>query len=266
MKFLRLAELPTAAAADGDDRFTALDRMRRFERSCTLEYLVAHLAHQLGSPLNVIDGRAAMIAAGQIAGEDAARQARIIGEQATRMSQILGDSVAFCRRGRPAVAAVDLRDIVSSAVDLLGPMAAARQVTLSFEPADAREGGRVRGNEDALLVAVTSLVENGIRATPDGGTVHLRLRAEERVDEDGSSKTTHLCLDVDDDGPAIETHVFSRLFKPFTIHGVRDACGTGLFVAHAIAKDHGGWIDCVNKKEQGVRFTLGLPRGLAHAE
>jgi signal transduction histidine kinase len=243
--------------------------VRRFDRLSTVEHLVSHLAHQLGSPLNVIDGRAAMVASGQIVGDDVPRQARIIAEQSARMTEMLREILTFCRCRTRTPTDVDFRDLARSAVAMLGPVASVRQAQIAFDTAHARGAASIRGNPDSLLVAITHLLENGLRATPDGGTLKVRVRTEQRTDEDDDTQksgTVYLCLDVDDQGPGIAKHLFARLFKPFTNPArALEASGVGLFVAQAIANDHEGWIEGINKGKKGARFTLHLPRVPAHA-
>ncbi len=159
-----------ASLTNRDDCLAALDRVRRFDRLSTVEHLVSHLAHQLGSPLNVIDGRASMVASGQIVGDDIPRQARIIAEQSARMTEMLREIVTFCRCRTKTATDVDLRNLAQSAVAMLGPIASVRQAQIAFDTADARPGAMsIHGNPDSLLVAITHLLENGLRATPERG-------------------------------------------------------------------------------------------------
>jgi signal transduction histidine kinase len=259
-----------ARLSDRDDCLAALDRVRRFDRLSTVEHLVSHLAHQLGSPLNVIDGRAAMVASGRIVGDDVPRQARIIAEQSARMTEMLREILTFCRCRTKIATAVDLRDLAQSAVAMLGPVASVRRAQIALDTTDAQGAASIRGNPDSLLVAITHLLENGLRATPDGGTLNVRVRTEPRPDGDDDTRRSgavYLCLDVEDQGPGIAKHVFARLFKPFTNPArANEASGVGLFVAQAIANDHEGWIEGINKGKKGARFTLHLPRVPVHAE
>ena len=226
------------------------------------------MAHHLGSPLNVIEGRAAMMASGQVAEADVKRNARIIAEQSSRMVQFLREIVDFAQRVPRRGTTVDLAALAKAAIAMFGPMARAHHASIALE--GGSEVASVRGNPDTLLVALTHVLENGIRATPERGTLTVRLtqeaRPEEADDPDGPSVPFH-CLEVDDEGPGIEAQVLPRLFKPFTTtRGAHDAAGLGLFIAQSIAKEHGGWIEGVNKDAKGARFTFHLPQGPVHAE
>jgi signal transduction histidine kinase len=261
-----MQDLQIDAAPDG--QFTALERVRHADRSSAIEHLLSHLAHQLGSPLNVIEARAAMMASGQVVEGDIGRQARIIAEQAGRIAQILRDVMAFCRRGGRENRRIDVKHIVELAVGLFAPLASARHAAISLERPEAPIPPVV-GNPDTLLVALTHVLDNGLRATPDGGTLRVRLRTEERPEDPahGTGRATYACFDVDDDGPGIDATVATRLFKPFSSMSRTDEPrGMGLFIAQAIARDHGGWIEGVNKNGKGARFTLHLPSEQQHAQ
>jgi signal transduction histidine kinase len=260
---------PSTDSNPDDKSHAALGALDRFDRASAIEHLVCHLAHQLGSPLNVIEGRASMMASGQVREADVPRQARIIAEQASRMVQILRDVVSACRRAGRGVSHVDLRDLADLAVELFAPLAAARRASISLER-DGAPVPSVRGNADTLLVALAHVLDNGLRATPDGGTLRVRVRAEERAQdpEQGTARAMYACFDVDDDGPGIEADAAPRLFKPFANEpSPQEPCGeVGLFIAQAIAKDHGGWIEGVNKEGRGALFTLHLPSEQSHAQ
>lgn len=263
----RLVPLPALDKnATGEAKLRALDHVRAFDRRTTLEHVTSHLAHELGSPLNVIEGRAAMLMALSGTGAEIHRNARIIAEQSARMSRLLRDVVTFCRRARVAPTEVDVVQLTESAVALLDRTAIARHATITLD--DGGTTGSVYGDPEALLVLVTHLVENGVEATPPGGTLHVTLRRVEASDgSDGAVNGGEICIDVDDDGPELAPEVLPALFEPFTsTHGNREPSGIGLFVAQAIAKDHGGWIEGTRKPEPGARFTLHLPLGDDHAE
>jgi two-component system NtrC family sensor kinase len=254
----------------------SLERIRRFDRRATLERLVAYLAHSLGSPLNVIEGRAAMMAGGNVGDEDVKRNARIIGEQSARMVHFLRAIVSSAHResgsARTAQPSgeelVDLAAIATSAVTMFSPIAQAQGRTISFERNDG--AARVSGNSETLLIALSHVLENGIRATPEGGTLKVRLRQQSEPEEPqdpAASRVPFFCVDVDDEGPGIEAALIPQLFKPFTTNeDDRQAIGLGLFVAQSIAKEHGGWLEGVNKSGKGACFTLHLPEGHADAE
>jgi signal transduction histidine kinase len=254
----------------------SLEHIHRIDRRATLERLIAYLAHHLGTPLNVIEGRATMIATGQVATGEFERNARIIMEQSSRMVRFLREIVSSARQetgnrktmGSAEEATADLGGVAREAVAMFGPLAGAHGASICFENQSGT--ATVRGSAESLLVALSHLVENGVRATPEGATLVVRLRQEASPEDDrdpGGTLVPFFCIDVDDEGAGIGRDVLPRLFKPFTTtRDDRQAIGLGLFIAQSIAKEHGGWLEGVNKTEGGARFTLQLPQGAAHGK
>jgi len=73
--------------AAAEARLTALEQLRHADRLTTVGRLAAGLAHELGTPLNVVAGRAKMIASGKLAPDATAENATIIGGQAERPNE-----------------------------------------------------------------------------------------------------------------------------------------------------------------------------------
>lgn len=250
--------------SDDLDPCALRERILLRDRLSTLEHVVSHLAHQLGTPLNVIEGRATMLGSPTAERSDVERHARIIAEQSARMVRMLREAVAFCRRAAPPTERVEVLALVTRALATFGPLAREKGVEVSLESAPS--GAAVQGDSDALSVALMHLLESGIRATPAGGTLHVRVRTERGTDADGAA-ARFVCVDVEDGGPGLEDVVPTENFKPFaTTLGGRDASGVGLFVADRIVKQHGGSLHAENKPDRGALFSLRLPEGVIHAE
>jgi signal transduction histidine kinase len=208
-----------------------------------------------------------MMAAGHVAEADVQRNARIIGEQSTRMVQALKNVVGFVRRESMSATTVDIGAIARTSAKVSNTIARARgaEIQLDIDGVPAQ----LRGNADSLLVAVMHLVDNALRASANGGTVTLRLREESipNGDDPDAPARAFWRLDVEDRGSGIPPSVRERLFQPFnTSRRADEGTGMGLFLAQAIAKDHGGWIEGHDNADVGARFTLHLPRGQANAK
>jgi two-component system phosphate regulon sensor histidine kinase PhoR len=114
---------------------------------------------------------------------------------------------------------------------------------------------QLAGSEAELLSAVTNLVANAIRYTPEGGQVQVSWR--QRADGAGE-------IEVRDTGPGIAAEHLPRLTERFyRVDGSRsrDTGGTGLGLAIVkhVAQRHGGELRIESTVGQGSRFTLVLP-------
>ena len=130
---------------------------------------------------------------------------------------------------------------------------------------DTPVGLTLWGDGHRLGQAASELVQNAAKATPDGGTVAVRLWL------DGAARPERLCVTVKDTGVGISDEEQTRIFDFF--HGVGDerhhhsskfeylggGLGIGLSIAREIARAHGGGVELQSAVDQGSTFTLWVP-------
>ena len=256
----RLGEADRTAEAHHQARLRAMEQLRHADRLRTVGQLASGLAHELGTPLNVVLGHAGLLAGGDNTPEDISESARIIAEQTGKMTALIRQLLDFARRKGPTMQPAGLADIVSGTVSMLGPMAQKAGVRFEQHTAETPDASVDPGQIQQVL---TNLVVNAIHAMPDGGTVTITV-GERDIDapqEVGSSARRWYFLAVEDEGAGIPTEDLARVFEPFfTTKEVGEGTGLGLSVAYSIARDHGGWIVAERRPERGSRFTVYLPR------
>ncbi len=243
-----------------DARLKALEQLQHAERLATLGKLTAGIAHELGTPLHVVLGRAKRIASGRIGETDARDEARIIADQAARMTTIIRQLLDFARRGGSKKARIDARAVAAQTLAMLDPLAKKHGVHLRVD--DDGADARVDADPAQLGQVVTNLVVNGIHAM-HGGDLTIALREEEAEPPAavGGARGTFLRVDVRDEGSGIAAEHLPRLFEPFfTTKGVGEGTGLGLPVAYGIVREHGGWIDVATEVGKGSCFSVYLPR------
>jgi signal transduction histidine kinase len=255
----RLEETQSRLAAENEGRIRALEQLRHADRLTTVGTLAAGMAHELGTPLNVVAGRAKMIAGGRLEPDAAVANARIIGTQVDRIVKIIRQLLDFARRGDAARAPVDLRGLAGRTIAMLEPMARERGVAIELQctesPAD------VLGDASQLEQVLTNLIVNGLQAMGKG-VLHVRVdRAEQTPPPDhGGARAEFLRVEVRDEGKGIEPAHLGRVFEPFfTTKGVGEGTGLGLSVAYGIVRDHGGWISVSSQPAVGSSFAVQLP-------
>ncbi|MCO6459018.1 MAG: HAMP domain-containing histidine kinase [Pirellulaceae bacterium] len=257
----RLSESQRQLAAESAARLATLEQLRHADRLKTVGRLASGLAHELGTPLNVVAGRAELIAGGQLPGEDVAASARAIKQEADRMAAIIRQLLDFARRGSPQRTTMDLGAIARQVLDLLKPLAEKRGVTLQLvgdaQPLPARvDPGQIQQ-------VLTNLIDNAIQAMPQGGPVTVEAGHCRAAPADGQPGASgdYLYLAVMDRGAGIDDADRDHIFEPFfTTKRVGEGTGLGLSVSFGIVQDHGGWIAVDSQPGQGSRFTVYLPR------
>jgi two-component system, NtrC family, sensor kinase len=240
-------------------RIGALEQLRHVDRLRTVGTLASGIAHELGTPLNVVSGRAKMIATGEAVGDEIVESANIIVDQVDRIAKIIRQLLDFARRRAPDRGRHALAPMAEQTLSLLRPMATKKQVTMAVLPGEDIEAEVDVGQ---VQQALANLVVNGIQAMPNGGRLQVRLTRAHVMPppETGGPASDHAVLTVIDQGMGIQPDAVSRVFEPFfTTKGVGEGTGLGLSVAYGIARDHGGWIAVKSEVERGSEFSLFLP-------
>lgn len=257
----QLAEAREAEQIANQEKIEALEKLRHTERLATLGKLSAGMAHELGTPLNVISGRAKLINSAGLSEADIARSAGIIGEQAARMTGIMRQLLSFARRGEARKQQVDLNSVLRSVLPLLEPSAKEQNVTLQLQ--EAEQPLPVNADPGQLQQVLLNLALNGIQAMPDGGTLELQAaetKISSRPEKIADTPGSWCSMQVRDQGKGISADDLSHIFDPFfTTKDVGQGTGLGLSIAYGIMEEHGGWIDVDSTPDRGSCFNAYLP-------
>jgi signal transduction histidine kinase len=262
----RLARARDDVVAATAAKIAMLEQLRHADRLSTVGKLASGIAHELGTPLNVVSGRARLIADG-LSGDETRESAEAIVEQAQRMTRIIRQLLDFARRKSADKSPHDLRAVARQTVTLLAPLAEKNGVRLTVE-----EGaGELHADIDVaqLQQALTNLIVNGVQAMPRGGAVRVALgrgHARPPADHDGT-EGDFLRISVIDEGEGMNNDTMAHIFEPFfTTKPPGEGTGLGLSVTYGIVKDHRGWIEMSSRVGVGSRFTVFLPEHRAAAQ
>ena len=248
-------------ASESAARIATLEQLRHADRLTTVGKLASGLAHELGTPLNVVSARAAMIAKREIEDPDEVRDsARIIGEQSERMARIVRQLLDFARRQTGEKRVVELASFARRSVEILTTLARKHGVGLRVE-----SHGEIRVLADAsqLQQVLTNVVVNAIQASGAGSQVSIRVEPGELAADDamGHRAGRYAVLAVADRGAGIAEDAIAAVFDPFfTTKPLGEGTGLGLSVAYGIVQEHGGWIDVESALGAGSCFRIWLPR------
>jgi len=244
----------------GAERVAALEQLRHADRLRTVGQLASTLAHELGTPLNVVSGHARLIEQEPSVGDEPRASARTILEQANRMTGILKDLLNFARRRGKRPDALDLRALAQHATRMLEPLVRRSGAVIHVAPSS--NPVRVYADGQQLMQVVTNLLTNAIQAMPSGGEVRIdveELEAEPPVGVHGP-KGRYARLSVRDHGVGIEREDLPHLFEPFfTRKSESEGTGLGLAVVAGITRDHRGWVDVQSQRGEGSCFSVYLP-------
>jgi two-component system, NtrC family, sensor kinase len=242
----RLAEARDQLQAETAARLRTLDQLRHADRLTTVGKLAAGVAHEVGTPLNVITGHAQLVI--DDTQEPAAREnAIVITQQAKRVTEIVRQLLDFARPRKPRKDRIEVGALCRNVALLLDPIARKRGVTTQFELGDVE----IHADAAQLQQVLTNLIMNAVHAMPDGGTLVLGATAD----------ADHAQIWVRDTGTGIPEDVVPHIFEPFyTTKDIGEGTGLGLSVAYGIIVEHGGRIEVDTALGRGTTFTISLPR------
>jgi signal transduction histidine kinase len=254
---LALTRLRTYVERERRERTLAVEQLRHAERLNVIGKLAAGVAHEIGTPLNVIAGSAELLQSDRVTIEKRRTLEATILKQTQRISLIIRQLLDFGRRAAASKARVDLNDLVRETATLLLPLVRKRSCTLSVE---ATEGALpILANGSEIEQVLSNLVLNGLQAMPRGGALRVRTQIEQRTATAGS-REAFACAVVEDEGVGIAAADLPRIFDPFfTTKEVGEGTGLGLSVSYGIVQDHGGVLEVSSTPGRGTQFSVLLP-------
>ncbi len=256
----RLSEAQRRIERETAARIASVEQLRHADRLMTVGKLASGIAHELGTPLNVVSARAQMIASGEATAAEAGDYARVIVEASGRMTKIIRQLLAFARRKPADKAPRDVRRLATEVLELLRPLAVKKDVRMELLCEDPAPTAVVDGAE--IQQALTNLVVNAMQAMPKGGSIDVAIAHQQARAPGGGESSPYLCVSVRDHGEGIAPDHLLHVFEPFfTTKDVGEGTGLGLSVTHGIVQDHGGWIGVESEAKSGTVFSIYLPAG-----
>ncbi len=255
----RLREARAAAERETEARLEAERRLRHGERLAAVGTLAAGVAHELGTPLQVVAGRARMIEEAEETPEGLRRHARIVRTESKRMERIVRSLLSLSRPRHRVRRPVAVGTLIAEVIEHLSPNAEKAGVRIEAEGIDELT---VLGDRDHLAQLLTNLVQNGVQATPEGGRVGISVSRSAALEPppDVPPHDGYVRIDVHDDGAGIPPELQNEIFDPFfTTKDVGQGTGLGLSVAFVIAREHDGWLVLDSLPSVGTTLSILLP-------
>ena len=236
-----------------DDLRQKNDLLEMQDRLASLGLMSASVAHELNTPLAVLQGSIEKLA------ETAAcpqmltrldRMKRVTG----RIRKISEGLLDFARARTHHRALVDLKPLIDEAWALVAIDDKAEDVAFSNRiPADAH----VMGEADRLLQVFLNLLRNALNALPENSTRGQIEVSAQRISYAGRP---YVAVRIEDNGIGIPPDVLPDIFEAFvTTRLDSKGTGLGLTVAEGIVQQHGGAITASNRPERGACLEVRLP-------
>ncbi len=224
-------------------------QLRRTERVAELGTVASGMAHEIGTPMNVILGRAEYLME-RTKEESVKKGLQTIISQVERITRVMNQLLAFARRRPVEHRALDLRQTIEDNLEIFQERLS--HSNISVETSFAESCPLVHADADQMSQVLINLVMNAIHAMPEGGT----LRATLAPMPDRGMVT----LTIADTGHGMPQEVIAKIFDPFfTTKEFGKGTGLGLTVVRGIIEEHGGTIQVSSEPGVGTIFSIGLP-------
>ena len=256
----RLAHARLSVLEQQEERRQIETRMREMDRLASLGRLAAGLAHEIGTPLNVIRGRAEwLLRRGAGAGGAGDKYLRTIADQIDRIAGIVRNMLDFAREREPQLAPTRLTGVIEGVIELIGHRLEEAGIRLETELPEDLPG--LSADAHQLHEVFLNLALNAVDAMPHGGTLRICVACVEVAHPEwGEGAQPYLVAAIEDTGTGIPAEHLGRVFDPFfTTKDVGEGTGLGLSIAHGIVREHGGWIEIESAPGHGTRVTVHLP-------
>ncbi len=244
-----LADVDCFLVLDDRTELARLERdLQRTEKLATIGTLAAGVAHEVGTPLGVISGRAEQLLARAGGDETARKGLRSIIAQVDKVSTTIRQLLDFARTRPIEATAVTPTSALETVRALLEHRFRQAKVSLTVDappsvPAMAGDPGQI----EQVLV---NLLMNAADACAAGGHVSARAAAVDAQVE----------LAITDDGCGIPPEHLSSVLDPFFTTKKRgQGTGLGLTIAADIVKNHGGTLQIESAAGQGTTVRVRLP-------
>jgi signal transduction histidine kinase len=248
-----------------DERLRLEQEVHQTQKLAAVGMLAAEVAHEIGTPLNVIAGRAEALGRTVPADHPERRHLDLILRQTERITGIIRALLDYSRPRRPELRREAVVPILGRVADLLLGRCRARDVCIRVL-LDARLPA-VWGNADQLQQLFLNLLLNALDASPRGGTVRVLEGPEPVLPEGGRAAITRgkaeracLAIHVVDEGGGIPADRLDHVFQPFFSTKDRgQGTGLGLPIVEEIARAHRGEVEVLSIPGRGTEVIVRLP-------
>lgn len=217
------------------------------------------LSHELRGPLSATSMAVEIMRRPPYSAEQTERMSQLIGRQAGHMSQLVEDLLDVSRIGRGLVSIdkspVDMRDVVTAAIEQVTPMAVAKRHVVEVSIPDAAY--MVYGDRTRLVQVVSNVLGNAVRYTLEAGHIALSLELS----------GADVVLKVSDNGIGMAPELLPTLFDLYVqaenVSTSKSGLGLGLALVKSLVEIHGGTVAASSEGlGLGSTFEVVLPLAL----
>ena len=250
--------LHTELAVSQNQLLAVRESLARAERVAALGQVAANVAHQAGTPLNLVSGYVQMIRDDPKTDDRIRSRLQTVDRQIQQVTRVLRTMLDYARRP-PGFEQVGVSEIVERVREIAQPRLSRSNIRSHISIADGLPP--INADVTQLEMALLNLVTNALDAMPGGGSLTISAAASPST----SLGAGGIRIEVADTGPGIPPQIVERLFEPWvTTKPTGQGTGLGLAIVRDVVTAHGGSISARNEST-GAVFVIDLPAAGAPA-
>lgn len=226
-------------------------RMGELGRLAAAGQMAAQLAHEVGTPLNLISGHVQLLKSDLDRDpHDAESRIKTINAQIERIERIVRKMLDKTRF-ETELSPLDLNLLLRRLCHAMSPAFDKRNIQLVDALSDNLPF--IAGSSDRLQQLFLNLINNSLDAMPAGGEIHISTAFE--LGKTGKSQ--QVIVDFADTGLGMTSEVMSHIFDPlYTTKQRGHGTGLGLVIVSQIVSEHGASMEVESELGKGTRFRL----------
>jgi len=233
------------------------EHLEQAERLAELGTLASGMAHEIGTPMNVILGRAEYLQR-KTKDPDTAKGLQTIIEQVERITKIMNQLLTFARRRPIERRPTNLNKVIVDTLEVMQERLRRHRITVKTDLVPSLPLADV--DPDQIGQVLLNLAINALHAMEDGGTLHVRSAVVPERKGSAEDYSEMIEVSVSDTGHGIAPEDLDKIFNPFfTTKEVGKGTGLGLTVVHGIVQEHGGQVLVESEVRKGTTFRVRLP-------
>jgi two-component system NtrC family sensor kinase len=255
----KLQESHARLVSEQEEKLKLEHELRHSERLASVGRLAAGLAHEIGTPLNIIGGRSEYLLRRPRSAEELKDNLGVIRSQSDRIAAIVRQLLEFSRRREPVFQPIELSALLDNVKYLLAHQLGEKDIRV--ETAGLNTLPKISADPELLQQIFINLYSNSLHALGPGGVIKIGAEITARGIIQASPAAGHwLRISFEDNGAGIAPEHIGRVFDPFfTTKDVGEGIGLGLSVSYGIIQEHGGDIQVESEPGSFTRFIIYLP-------
>jgi signal transduction histidine kinase len=259
------------ALADGlaihspSGRIRLANRLIHQERISAIGELAAGIAHEIGTPLNIISANVEyLIRHHSLLNEEsspagAGGELIAIRDQVHNITRLIRQLLNFARDQSPAFVPLDINDLIERTLELLAHRLTQAQIVCQTSLAGSAPS--VNGDAVQLQQVLFNLIANARQAIEaseqQSGLLRISTASSPTPTEECSRP--HVVITIADDGPGIPMEILPYVFNPFFTANKEGGTGLGLAICQQIIQRHFGSMTIDNASPHGAIVKIYLP-------